>query len=204
MLNESPLAAAPAAKTRRWFLAGAASAVATVILFLLFLHYVNRDGCWFYFHERRDLLPFGGLFLWLLLLFALQWGGRVVLVLGTLLVVFIVPIPDRSNILAAEAKAIGGLRQLRSALEMSRQQHQQQGFPHKLPEVPLADSVQKLYRFQYVPTVSPSGNISEYLIEATPSGRCGCCETSFTIAEDGRVYFTHDARPANRADQAVD
>ena len=184
----------------RWLLAGLASAVVTVLLFF----HVNRDGCWLHWHERSDLLLFGVLSLWLSLLFGLHLGGRIVLLIATLIVGYVIRLPLRSPMAAAEARAIFRLHELQSAVEKDKSRHYRQGYPQKLLEVRSTISVEKYYQFHYVPVTSPDSIVTGFVIEAIPVGRCGCCTRSFAISENNRVYYTLEGRPANRSDPSVD
>src|SRR3981189_1507961 len=58
------------------------AAMLAALLFLL----LNRNGCWFYRHESRDLILFVYVFAWLLTFLALATIWRVVLFVGTIVV----------------------------------------------------------------------------------------------------------------------
>jgi hypothetical protein len=92
------------------------------------------------------------------------------------------------------------LHQSQSSLQAYRNGHQQQEYPEVLPIAKLPRSAQKHYRIEYVPMRSASGKILHYLIQANPAHRD--CEflRSFTITDDGRVFWTMEPRPATLSD----
>jgi hypothetical protein len=178
----------------RWVWAALFSTTACALWFAR----ANWDGCWLYFRG------FGGMsilllpWLWLFLFIALRLTGRSWLVGLTIVAVFFWPHYDSHPVAAAEASAVGRLRQLHTALQDDLKS--KRGFAKDLPEVPSTYPVQRFYESKFVPDISNSGSISHYLIEATPTRReCGC-DRSFTIADDGNLHHTRLPRAANLTD----
>ena len=184
---------------KRWGLAATASAC----ICLLWFAYLDRDGCWFYWRGTSALTIFVFPWLWFLALFGLKTKGRLILVVCTLLGSVFLPPVHTVHIVAAESSAVARLRSLHSDVETYRFEQHLSGYPRTLPNVEAARQVQKDYRFEYLPTVSSDGTIASYVITATPIRRsCGCAR-SFTIAEDGRFYYTMQDRAAATSDQLL-
>src|SRR6266496_354321 len=183
---------------KRWGLAAASSACICVLWFA----YLDRDGCWLHLHGTRGLTVFAFPWLWLVLLFGLKMNGRFSLVALTLLALLFWPHVDTAHAAAAESRAVGTLRQLRSALESYKVEQHQAAYPRTLPNM-SAYPFQNTYRFEYSPSVSSDGTIVNYVIKATPARRsCGCTRT-FTIVADGRLYYTLEERAATVSDQLL-
>lgn len=183
---------------KRWGLAAVASAGVCVLWFA----YLNWDGCWFYWNRARGLAGFALLWLWLLLLFGLKMKGRFVFVAFTLLVLCFSQV-ESSHVAAAESSAVATLREYRSALESYAVRQQPPSYPRTLPDIVSLYPLRRAYRFEYAPSISASGTIEAYAIEATPLGRpCGCAR-SFTIANDGRLYCTLQERAATASDELL-
>jgi hypothetical protein len=182
--------------SKRW---GVAAALSVGICVLWFV-YVNWDGCWLYLRGVRGLVVLVLPCLWLLLLFGFRMKGRVVLLTLTLLGLIIWPPTEVVHVAAAEVSAVGRLRELRSALESHKAKDRESGYPDTLPTVGSAYPLQRLYRFEYAPSFSSTGTIVAYLIKATPARRSCGCTTSFTIADDGRLYYTRQERGATVSD----
>ncbi len=183
---------------KRW---GAAAASSAGICALWFA-YLDRDGCWLYWHGTRGLGVFTFPLLWLALLFGFRMKGRFALVALTLLGLLFWPHVDTLHAAAAESRAVGRLRELRSALESYKIEQRQPTYPRTLPDVP-GYPLENTYRFEYFPSVSPDGTIVAYVIKATPVRRSCGCTRSFTIAEDGRLYYTLQDRAATVSDQLL-
>ena len=183
---------------KRWGLAAAASACICV----LWLAYLNWDGCWFYWNRLRGMAGFAFLWLWLLLLFGLKMKGRFVFVAFTLLFVFFSQV-ENSHVAAAESSAVATLREYRSALESYKVEQRQASYPRTLPNIVSAYPLRRAYHFEYTPSVSANGAIDAYVIKATPLRRsCGCAR-SFTIGDDGLLYYTLQERAATVSDQLL-
>ena len=58
----------------------------------------------------------------------------------------------------------------------------------------------KVYRYEYIPRRSVSGEIVGYVIQATPARRDCDFHRSFTITDDGRVFWTLEPRAATVSD----
>lgn len=181
---------------KRWGVAATASACICVLWFA----YLNRDGCWFYLRGMRGLTVFVFPWLWLLLIFGFRMKGRLVLVVLTLFGLLFWPHIDSVRFAAAESSAVATLRQFRSTLESYKVQQRQPSYPRTLPNVEPAYPLRSTYRFEYVPSVSANGTIGAYIIKATPMRRfCGCTR-SFTIGDDGQLYYTLEERAATVSD----
>jgi hypothetical protein len=184
--------------TKRWTVAAVVSACVCALWFA----YVNRDGCWFYWNRTRGLTGFALLWLWLLLLFGLRLKGRFVLVAFTLFILYFSQI-ESSHVAAAESSAVGTLREYRSAIESDKVERRHSSYPPTLPNIVSAYPLRRAYRFQYTPSVSASGSIDGYVIKATPLRRSCGCTRSFTIANDGRLYYTMEERAATFSDESL-
>jgi len=172
---------------KRWGVAAAASTCICVAWFA----YLNKYSCWFYLRGTRGLTVFVFPWLWLLLMFGFKMKGRLVLVVLTLLGLLFWPHVDTFGVAAAaDSSAVATLRQFRSALESYRVEQQHPGYPRTLPNVEPEYSLRSTFRFEYEPSVSANGTIDAYAIKATPVRRSRGCSRSFTIADDGRVYYT--------------
>lgn len=194
------------ASWKRWLVAAAGSVFICVLSFA----YLNRDGCWLYWRGSTGITIFFLLAAWIFLLFGLHWRGRVLLLLALFGVVLVWP----TDIFwvhhaAAESGAVAGLRSLRSALENARTLQPTNGYLQALPitqqsSILHTDSFHPAYRYDYLPTRSPEGKVFEYMIRATPTRPdCGCCIRSFTILNDGRIYYTLEQRPATMLDSLL-
>jgi hypothetical protein len=92
------------------------------------------------------------------------------------------PTVDSSYVGMAEASAVRRLLQLQAALETPKVDHKEQGYPQSLPNLISSYPVEKVYRFAYVPSRSPDGTITSYLIQATPLCRpCGCTREALPL-----------------------
>ena len=98
-----------------------------------------------------------------------------------------------------EASAVAGLRQIQSSLQVYRSEHKRE-FPASLPSAGLLPYTQKLYKYEYVPSRDKSGEIVSYVVRATPKRRDCDFYVSFTITDDGKVFFTYQPRAATTTD----
>jgi hypothetical protein len=180
-----------------WPQAVAWGALAALVLFAI----VNRKGCWLFRHDFRDLLDFVFVFAWLALFFAIRTRLRLLLLFVTILVILT---DTRFGMVemnaAAESSCVQALHQMQSSLGAYGVEHQQQGYPDVMPHVKLSSTAERLYRFEYVPNRSVSGASFKYLIQATPARRDCDFHRSFTIADDGRVFWTLEPRAAMPSD----
>jgi hypothetical protein len=170
----------------------------TAFLFLI----LNRNGCWFYRHDPTDLVLFVYVFIWLLVFFALAATWRLLLLIGTVIV--LVPLVGMRGVAemnsGPESAAVHTLHELNSNLQRPNNGERQRVFPDKLPMLELSPLARKFYRFDYIPNRSADGEIRSYLIEAVPSHR-GCdLERSFTITSENEVFWTMEPRPASASD----
>src|SRR5262249_2546839 len=160
----------------------------------------NRDGCWLYLRGIAGVAVFVFPCLWLALLFGLKNRGRLVLVTLTVFGLLFWPPIETVPAAAAESRTAGTLRQLNAALESDRSRHQLPSYPRTLPHIDPGNMMPSTYRFEYVPAASANGITGSYVIQATPLRRsCGC--RSFTMTQDGRLYYTSEDRPATISDE---
>jgi len=182
-----------------WTKAVTWSAVLTLILFAV----ANWHGCWLFRHGFRGLVVFLYPLVWLVLFLALRTKWRIVLLLVTIpAVVQIVGFHGIAEMNAgAESGVVEALHQMQSSLQAYHDDHGQQGYPDALPTERLSYlPAQKYYRFAYVPSRSGDGRIVSYLIQATPARRDCSFPRSFTITDDGRVFWTVEPRAATPSD----
>ncbi len=174
---------------KRWGVAAAAGAGVCVLCF----GYLNRDGCWLYLRGARGLTVFLFPWLWLSLLFRFKAEEKFVLVALTLIGLLFWPHIDSVAFVAAESSAVANLRQMHSALESSKTKS---SYPRTLPTIHFPYPLRRTYGFEYVPSVSTTGTVHAYIIKATPL-RHSCGGTrSFTIGDDGRLFYTLEERAA--------
>ena len=102
-----------------------------------------------------------------------------------------------------ESTAVTALQQLQSSVETGRRENGQEEYPETLSTVKLTDRARKYYQFAYVPSRSVDGKVLHYVIQATPARRECEFHKSFTIAEDGKVYWTLEPRAATLSDMLV-
>jgi len=182
-----------------WLWATLWSAVFTA----LFLRTLYSEKCFAVTHGPEYLWPVGlFVWFWLYLFFLLSNRGRVVLLVCWVLVWAALPHVTTIQGAAAEIRTIGELRTLAAAVEASRTEHPQEGYPATLPKMP-SESVRRYCKIEYKTSRSkPGGPIDGFLIEITPVWRV-CTFRSFTAAEDGQIHSTFEYRPATKADPAI-
>jgi hypothetical protein len=182
-----------------WTKAAAWSALVTLLLFAA----LNWHGCWLFRNEQQNLVIFFYPFAWLVLLFAVRTRWRLVLVLVTI-PVLVLYANGRWGLMemnsGAESAAFQALHQMQSSLSAYRAEHHQQEYPDTLPSMKLSPYAQKYYRFEYIPRRSASGEIIGYIIQATPARRDCEFHRSFTITDEGRVFWTLEPRAATLSD----
>ena len=174
------------------------SALITAILF----GFLDRHGCWTFMYGAEGLLVFVYPFVWLLIFLVLRTRWRFVFVALTLLAAPVLSL--RFGIVEQfagfESTAVAALRQLQSGVEAYRREKRQEEYPETLPAVKLPDRARKFYRFAYVPNRAADGKVLHYEIQATPARRDCEFHRSFTISEDGKVYWTLEPRAASLSD----
>jgi Tfp pilus assembly protein PilE len=184
-----------------WPRAFAWSALLTAILFA----FLNWHGCWLFMYGAEGLVVFAYPFTWLLIFFVLRTRWRFVLAALTLLAApaFSTRFGMVEQFAGFESTAVTALQQLQSKLEAYRSENRKEEYPETLPTVKLTDRARKYYRFAYVPSRSADGKVLHYVIQATPARRDCEFHRSFTIAEDGKVYWTLEPRAATLSDMLV-
>ena len=186
---------------QRWLFAASASTA----LCALWFAYLNRHGCQLFRSGDIAWIVFAFPWLWLALLFGLKKSARLRLLLITAIVGVIGflswPHVTPGGESAQESSAVGRLRTYREGLEKYQSEHR--SYPAALPPVETG-RVDKFYTFTYLPTRSSDGAVTSYMVQAT-SKRPECyCETSFVIDQEGRIYHTHERRPATPNDPSID
>ena len=176
---------------------------AALVTALLFAP-IDWNGCGFFRYGAMDFVHFGCTFAWIVFFFALRMRWRLLLLAATVAVLFpyfgLHGIAEENA--GPEAAAVGGLRQLQSGIEAHRREHQQT-YPESLLAVPPPADVQKFYKYEYLPDRDTSGEIVSYVVQATPKRRDCDFYVSFTIADDGRVFYTYEARAARTSDELL-
>jgi hypothetical protein len=176
----------------------------TLVTAMLF-GFLNWRGCWLFMYGAEGLVVFAYPFAWLLIFLAIRTGWRLVLLALTLLAAPALSL--RFGIVEQfagfESTAVTALQNLQSSLETYRNETKQQEYPETLPTMKLTDRARKYYRFAYVPSRSAEGKILHYVIQATPARRECEFHRSFTIAEDGKVFWTLEPRAATLSDMLV-
>jgi len=167
---------------------------------------LDWSGCGFFRHGAVEFLHFFYVFSWFVIFFALRLRWRLLLLVATVPLVFysfaLNGVGEENA--GPEAAAVGALRQFQSSLDAYRSEHQQEGYPESLPAVTLLPYAAKFYVFKYVPARDTDGRVVSYLVQATPRRRDCYLYLSFTIVDDGKVYFTFDPRAATAADKMLE
>jgi hypothetical protein len=175
------------------------AALNTSLLFAI----LNWRGCWLFRNEPQNLAVFFYPFAWLVLFFAVRARWRLVLLLVTIPALFVYAngrwgLSEQNS--GAESAAFQALHQMQSSLSASRAEHQQKEYPDTLPSMDLSPYAQKYYRFEYIPRRSANGKIVGYIIQASPARRDCEFHRSFTITDEGRVFWTMEPRAATLSD----
>jgi hypothetical protein len=173
----------------------------TVLLFVP----EDRNGCGFFRYGAMEFAHFGYVFAWMVIFFALRMRWRLLLLAVTVPVVLLYfglhGIAEENA--GPEAAAVAGLRQIQSSLQTYRSEHQQ-WFPESLPSVSLLPLAQKFYKYEYVPSRSAGGELVGYVVRATPRRRDCDFYWSFTITDDGKVFYTYEPRAATTRDKILE
>ena len=182
-----------------WTKITAWAALATLLLFTV----LNWHGCWLFRNEQRDLVVFVYPFAWFVLFFATRTRWRLTLVLVTIPALLFVAngrwgLSEMNA--GAESAAFEALHQMQSSLKASKVEHHRQAYPNTLPSIEVSPYAQKYYQFEYIPRRSAGGEIIGYVIQATPARRDCEFHRSFTITDDGRVFWTLEPRAAKTSD----
>jgi hypothetical protein len=175
------------------------AALSTSLLFAI----LNWRGCWLFRNDPQNLVVFLYPFAWLVLLFAVRTKWRLVLLLVTIPALVLYAngrwgLPEMNS--GAESAAFQALHHMQSSLSAYRAEHHQQEYPDTLPSMNLTPYAQKYYRFEYIPRRSASGEPTGYIIQATPARRDCEFHRSFTITDEGRVFWTLKPRAATLSD----
>lgn len=156
-------------------------------------------------HGIAGLVSFLYVFVWMAIFFVLGPVWRTMLFGVTL--VAAMPIVGLHGIAeensGPESAAVLGLHQIQDTL---RNYNEKQGgtYPSAMPGVTLSGMAQKFYRFQYLAIGSPDGRITRFLLQATPVRRDCDFHRSFTLTDDGKVFWTLEPRPATSADRRLE
>jgi hypothetical protein len=175
------------------------AALVTLLMFAI----LDWQVCWLFRNEPQNLVVFLYPFAWLVLFLAVRTKWRLVLLLVTIpvLVVFANGHWGLSEMNSgAESAAFQALHQMQSSLNASRVEHHQKEYPDTPPSMNLSPYAQKFYRFEYIPRRSARGEIVGYIIQATPARRDCEFHRSFTITDEGQVFWTLEPRAATLSD----
>jgi hypothetical protein len=181
-----------------WGKVFAFAALRTLLIFLV----LNWAVCWFFRYGAHSLAAFLYPFAWLVLFFSVRARWRISLLLVTIPALILFANGRWGTVesnAGAEAAAFKALKDMHSAVISFRTQHQQ-GYPETFPPIEPSSHSSKFYVFSYVPRRSDKGEVVGYQIEATPARRDCDFHRSFTIVEDGRIYWTLEPRAATTSD----
>jgi hypothetical protein len=172
--------------------------LATAVLLLL----VVLNGCWLFRYGPGGFAVFVYVFVWLVVFFALGTKWRFVLLVVTL--VAAIPLVGLRGIAEQNARpewaAVEALHQIQSSLRAYNIEHQEQVYPDTLPVLTLSQMAEKFYRFQYLPSRSADGKAHGYVVQATPARRDCEFHRSFTLLDDGKIFWTLEPRAASVTD----
>jgi hypothetical protein len=68
----------------------------------------------------------------------------------------------------------------------------------------LSPYAQRFYKYEYVPSRDLSGKIVSYYIQATPKRRDCDFYVSFTITDEGKVFYTFEPQAATTTDKLLE
>jgi len=177
---------------------------ALVVAVILFVP-EDRNGCGFFRYGAMELAHFGGALAWMAIFFAVRLRWRLLLLVVTVPAVMVYfglhGIAEENA--GPEAAAVAGLRQIQNSLQAYRNEHQQE-FPTALPSAGFSPLAQKFYRYEYVPSRDSRGEIVGYAVQATPKRRDCDFYLSFTITNDGKVFYTYQLRAATTGDKILE
>jgi hypothetical protein len=177
---------------------------ASLVAVILFVP-ADRNACGFFRYGAMEFAHFGYVFAWMVIFFALRMRWRLLLLVVTVPLVLLFfglhGIPEENA--GPEAAAVAGLRQMQSRLQTYRSEHQQE-FRASLPSASLLPLAQKFYKYEYVPSRDSDGAVVGYVVQATPKRRDCDFYVSFTITEDGKVFYTYQPRAATAADKILE
>ena len=173
----------------------------TVLLFVP----EDRNGCGFFRYGAMEFAHFGYVFAWMVIFFALRMRWRLLLLAVTVPVVLayfgLHGIAEENA--GPEAAAVAGLRQIQGSIQTYRSEYQQR-FPESLPSTSLSPLAQKFYKYKYVPSRNAGGELVGYVVQATPRRRDCDFYWSFTITDDGKVFYTYEPRAATASDKILE
>jgi hypothetical protein len=162
---------------------------------------LNWNSCWSVLRDPEELLMFGFMFIWLVAFFLVRPVVRLLLVVLTFILILS---PGSEPYARGEAYCVGALKRMRSGIEADHVKYGRQEYPamFTIPKVPVP--ARKYFKFEYVPLRLGDGHIDGYTIQATPICREKGPPRSFSIDEDGTVYYTHEPRAAVRSDSQLE
>lgn len=180
-----------------WTKALLLSALITTVLFVA----LSWHSCGPMLRDPEDFLLFGLLFAWFGAFFLVRSVWRVLFVVVTLILILL---PGSEPYARAEAYCVGALRQMNSSIEAAHATNGRREYPatFMIPKVPVP--ARKYFKFEYVPHRSGDGRVEGYTIQATPICRENGPPRSFSIAEDGAVYYTTEPRAATLSDSRLE
>jgi hypothetical protein len=166
---------------------------------------IDWRGCGFFRYGMMEFAHFGYVFACMVIFFALRIQWRLLLLVVTVpIALFFFGLHGTAEENAGpEASAVAGLRQIQNTLQSYRNEHNQE-YPASLPAAKLLPYAQKFYKYEYVASHDTSGETVGYVVQATPKRRDCDFPLSFTIADDDRVFYTYEPRPATTADKILE
>lgn len=180
----------------------------TVLTIFLVFGIQSNNRCFLIVNGAGWMWTISGLMWFWLLLFLLTGNyGRLILLGFTLLFFFAYGTVHRSPISVGEVRAVMELHRLSRAVDFYRREHPMEGFPASLPPISRGDdteSTEKLYKVDYtISRSNSSGPTDGFVIQANPLWRdCGFVR-SFAVADDGKIHYTIDPRPATKSDATL-
>ena len=176
---------------------------ATLVLFSM----LSWRECWLFRYGTGSLVVLLYLFGWLAVFFAVRTRWRLLLLLVTIPAIILIP-NGRWGLVEMnahpESSAFAALSQMHASLEASRLSNPQKEYSGILPIADISPSAKKYYQFAYIPKRSSNGAITGYLVEATPARRDCEFHRSFTMTDDGRVFWTLEPRAATLSDHQIE
>jgi hypothetical protein len=93
---------------------------------------------------------------------------------------------------------------MHASVEADRAKYQREEYPATLAIPTVPTPARKFFKFEYIPRQSGNGHIEGYVIQATQICRDNGPPRTFSIFEDGGVYYTNEPRAATRSDSRLE
>jgi hypothetical protein len=165
---------------------------------------LSSANCWIFLNGSTRTFALG-IAIWsfaVLLLSLPRLGQAVVVMFGLGLLTFFRTLDVMPATVKVSTDAVGTLRLMAAQVEHERDSAANHQYPQHFT-VGDRFSLNKYYRFEYVPLRTSRDQVDRYLLRASPI--CHCCgvEMSFTLSNDGKLYMTKENRPATTSDQML-